>query len=141
GMLRHMVMSRGPEAQKNLKAVPETIPVVAVERARPKIECELSAQSDVDLVSVGKIAHVADGNSVDGKNFLEIDRREHEFVARFLDPFPARVNRVALALIIRLEQDGFGFAFMRVVVLSPDERCRPIRVRAEPLIIYERRGG
>src|ERR1700682_2894609 len=93
-------MQRRSNAQKNLEPVAEAISVIAIEVIRPNIDRELSAQSDVDLVSVGKISHVADGCRVNRKDFCVIDFIEHELVSGFLDAFPARVNRVTSALII-----------------------------------------
>src|SRR5882762_255857 len=93
-------MQRRSDAQKNLETVPESISVITIEIIRPNIDRELSAQSDVDLISVGKIAHVADGCRVNRENPGVIDFIEHELVSGFLDAFPARVDRVAAALII-----------------------------------------
>src|SRR6266404_3915232 len=93
-------MQRRSDAQKNLETVPESVSVIAIEIIRPNIDGELSAQSDVDLISVGKIAHVADRGRVNRKDFCVIDFIEHELVSGFLDAFPARVDRVTAALII-----------------------------------------
>ena len=40
------------DTQEKLEGVAEIVAVVAVERVRPIIDCELSAKSDVDAVSV-----------------------------------------------------------------------------------------
>src|ERR1700676_975710 len=93
-------MQRRPDAQKNFETIAESISVITIEIIRPNIDGELSAQSDVDLISVGKISHVAERCCVDGENPGVIDFIEHELVSGFLDAFPARVNRVAAALII-----------------------------------------
>src|SRR5215475_6081009 len=44
-------------------------------------------------------------------------------------------------LVIALQQNRLRFPFVGAVVLAPDERGRPVRVRAESLIIYERSSG
>src|SRR2546429_9840397 len=47
-----MTVQRWADAQEKFKGVTEIVAVVAVERVRPIIDCELSAKSDVDAVSV-----------------------------------------------------------------------------------------
>ena len=50
--------------------------------------------------------------------------------------FPG-VKGVAPILKIGFEQEGLRFAFVGIVVLSPDEGRGPIRVVAQRLIIYD----
>ena len=61
--------------------------------------------------------------------------------ARIFDAFPAGVNGVAPALVIRFDEERLGFALVCIVVLAPHERRRPIRVVAERLIINRGGGG
>src|SRR5438552_487728 len=115
-----MIVSRRTNAQENLEPVTGTAAIIAIEFFWPEIECELSAESDVDLVPVGKIANVTERHCVHGKNFIEVAASEHELMSGFLDALPSAVDCIALALVIGFEQHGFGFAFVAVVVLSPD---------------------
>src|SRR5438876_8165156 len=124
-LMTGVIVSRRTNAQENLKSVTRSAAIIAVELAWPEIESELTAESDVDVAAVGKIAHVTDRDCVDRENLVEISGREDKFVSRFFDVFPTRVNGVAFALIIRFEQYRFGFSFVGIVVLAPDQRCRP----------------
>src|SRR6266403_3181219 len=56
------------DAQEKLEGVAEIVAIIAVESARPIIDCELGAETDVYAVAVRQIAHVTDGVSAYGKN-------------------------------------------------------------------------
>ena len=66
---------------------------------------------------------------------------KHELVSRFFHALEPGIKRVAPVLKIGFEEKGLRFAFVGVVVLSPDEGRGPIRVVAQRLIIYDRSGG
>src|SRR5438552_1999888 len=102
-VVRAMRMERWTYPQKNLKTVTDAVAIITVESAWPNVERELSAEADVDLVAMRKIAHVADGSSIDRENLSVIDFAQDQFVAGFFNAFPARVNRIATALIICLD--------------------------------------
>src|SRR6267143_185353 len=95
-----VIVSRRANAQENFERVTESVAIISIEFFRPNVDSELSAEPDVDLVPVRKIAHVADRKRVDREDFSQIARREHELMPGFLDALPACINRVALALVI-----------------------------------------
>src|SRR5207248_10486595 len=55
-----MIVTRRPDAQKDFKSVAGTVAIITVKVLRPNVDRELSAQSDVDVVTVGQIADVTD---------------------------------------------------------------------------------
>ena len=55
-----MDVLRRANAQENLESVAGAVAVITVEFVRPEIERELAAQSDVDVIAMGQIAHVSD---------------------------------------------------------------------------------
>ena len=60
--------------------------------------------------------------------------------AGFFHAFPAEVNGVASALIIRFDQERLRFAFASLVVLAPDKCVRPVAIVSEREIVNDRRG-
>src|SRR5439155_11116616 len=56
----------------------------------------LGSESYIKAVAVRQVAHVAEAQGVDRKNFFKIDISEDELMSRFFDAFPARVNCVAV---------------------------------------------
>src|SRR5207302_6147190 len=66
---------------------------------------------------------------------------EHELVSRFFHALEPGVKGVAPVLKIGFEQERLRFAFVGILVLAPNERCCPVRVVAQRLIIYDRSGG
>ena len=58
-------------------------------------------------------------------------------MAGFLYVFPAKVNRVAAALIIGFDQERLRFALAGVVVLAPHKAVRPVAVVSEREVVNE----
>ena len=56
-------------------------------------------------------------------------------MAGFFHAFPAEVNGVASALVIRLDQERLCFAFAGIVVLAPDECVRPVAIVPEREVV------
>ena len=65
-----MVVPRRADAQENLKAIARAVAIVTIEFFRPKIDRELSPQTDVDLIAMGKIPHVTNRNSIDREDLV-----------------------------------------------------------------------
>src|SRR5436190_4251499 len=141
--VNHLVVpvERRTDSKKNFQAVSNLIAVIAIQFIRPMIDRELRAESDVYAIAMRKIVHVTKWRSVDRKYFCEVRALEDEFVSRFFHALEPGIKSVALMLKIRLEQERLRFAFVGVVVLSPDKGRGPIRVVAQRLIIYDRSGG
>ena len=93
-------MARWPDTEKNFKRISQSVAVVTIKSVRPNVDGELSAQPDVDHIAVGKITHITERDGVDRKNLIQIAAREDELMPGFLDALPARINRVAVTLII-----------------------------------------
>ena len=79
-MVITMIGSRRADAQKNFKSITGVAAVVTVEFIWPKIDRKLSAEPDVDVVSMRKITDVAKADRVDGEDFIQIARGKDELV-------------------------------------------------------------
>ena len=85
-----------------------------------------------------EIAYITDRVSVDGENPFMIHLIKHQLVPRLFHMLEPRVERIAAALVICLDQKRLRRAASAGAILSPHKRVRPIRIRAERFIIYER---
>ena len=55
-----MTVQRWADAQEKFKGVTEIVAVVAVERVRPIIDCELGTKSHIETIAMRQIADITD---------------------------------------------------------------------------------
>src|ERR1043166_3265748 len=95
-----IAVQRRSNAKEKFERIAWAVAIVTVQSTWPDVERELTAEADIDSVAVREIAHIAKAHGIDRKNFRKIDILQDQLVPRFLHKFPARVNGVAMALVI-----------------------------------------
>ena len=96
-------MTRWAEPEEKLKSVGQIIAVIALEVVRHVIKRKLSADTDIDPLSMRQVAHISNCVTRYWKDFLMIDFVEHELVSGFFHALVSRVNGIASALVIGFE--------------------------------------
>ena len=93
----------------------------------------VEAPADVETVAVCQIANVTDRVSAHGKNARFVRRIEDQLVSRFFHAFPAQVNGIATALIIRFDQERLRFRIpaLHAVARQQDPAVAPSYVCAD----------
>src|SRR5580700_11472246 len=114
-------MKRWADAQEKFESVTEIVSVKRIERIGMIIESELAAEADIETLAMSKIANVTNGITGYREDFRFVGQIEHQLVRGFFDAFPARINRVASALVIGFDQERLRFTFLRGVILAPDK--------------------
>src|SRR5215212_10072399 len=99
---------------------------------------QLSPETDIDSASMGKIADISQSVASDWKHPLMINFIQGQLVPGLLDVFKSGVERVAAALVIRLEQERLRLFAAAGAILTPNKRVRPIRIGSQRSIIYKR---
>lgn len=98
-------IKRRADAQKKFESVTEIASVKWIERIWIVVEGELAAETDIEALAVSKIADITNSITGDRKDLRFIGQIYHQFVRGFFHAFPARINRVAFALVIGFDQE------------------------------------
>src|SRR5436190_3756354 len=101
---------------------------------RVRVEGRHRADAEIESFVFHQVTYIADRIRTDEKDATMVFFIQHKLVAVLLHPLDASENSVFAERIIALEKIGIGkFAFL--IVLSPDERARPVSCLAKGFVV------
>jgi len=99
-LMSALTVQRRTNAEEKLKRVTEIVSVITIKTIRAIVERKLGAESNIQTVAVRQIAHVTDGVSANRENVGFIRWIENQLMTGLLHSLPAKIDRVAPALIV-----------------------------------------